>query len=70
MAGTAVSKKQEFVDASVVESLRSTVNKLVADVETIRVAYSAHQHAALNAAPSTNPVLAAGLTANLVNVFK
>jgi hypothetical protein len=44
------------------------LNQLIDDLELLRAQYVLHQHAALNAAPSTNTVLAAALLASKVNL--
>lgn len=62
MAGTTVTILSEFENNSEVNKLRQQVNKLIDDLEILRAAYVLHQHAALNAAPSTNTVAAATLT--------
>lgn len=43
------------------DEVRQELNKLNDDLELLRAQFNLHQHAALNAAPSTNTVLAASL---------
>lgn len=63
MSGAATPVRTTMLTGSDVAQLSSTVNKLIDDLETLRAAYVLHQHAALNAALSTNSVAAAALVA-------
>lgn len=70
MAGTPQTPLQMHMDGSEPDLLRQVINKLIDDLETLRAAFVAHQHAALNAAPSTNTVAAAALTGHKINSRK
>jgi hypothetical protein len=63
MAGTSRTVLAEFHTDSQIDVMREQINKLVDDLEALRAAYVLHQHSALNAAPSTQTVAAATLTA-------
>ena len=67
MAGTAVSRRSTATYGGDFAELKTTVNRLIDDLEALRAAYVLHQHAALNAALSTNTVAAATLTAYKIN---
>lgn len=62
-AGAATPVRTTMLTGSDVAQLSTTVNRLIDDLETLRAAYVLHQHAALNAAPSTNAIAAAALVA-------
>lgn len=63
MQGAATPVRTTMLTGSDVAQLSTTVNRLIDDLETLRAAYVLHQHAALNAAPSTNAIAAAALVA-------
>ena len=63
MAGASVTRRNATAYFSGLTEIKATVNRLVDDLELLRAQYVLHQHAALNAAPSTNTVAAASLTA-------